>query len=154
MLLQEHHTPVASGLVGGFLIGLIGIFLPPTMFWGEFEIRTLANPGKVVLPHIWPKGGFYGLSPFLQVSLRPLLLPQYIAGLPLDPRAELLLAVGGPNYRFPAPSRAFSPHVLIPMDGLTCPACFCLAYHRQRQVLQTLPVRSDSGLRSFCMFLL
>ena len=71
MVLQEHHTPVASGLVGGFLIGLIGIFLPPTMFWGEFEIRTLANPGKVALPHIWPKGGFYGLSPFLQVSLQP-----------------------------------------------------------------------------------
>ncbi|KAK9821879.1 hypothetical protein WJX74_008487 [Apatococcus lobatus] len=64
--LQEHHTPVASGMVGGFLIGLIGIFLPPTMFWGEFEIRTLANPGEVALPHIWPKGGFYGLSPFLQ----------------------------------------------------------------------------------------
>ncbi|KAK9836389.1 hypothetical protein WJX84_004459 [Apatococcus fuscideae] len=66
--LQEHHTPVASGLVGGLLIGLIGIFLPPTMFWGEFEIRTLANPDKVPLPHVWPKGGFYGLEPFMQAS--------------------------------------------------------------------------------------
>ena len=67
--MQEHHTPVASGMVGGFLIGLIGIFLPPTMFWGEFEIRTLANPTKAALPHIWPKGGFYGLDMFMQVRL-------------------------------------------------------------------------------------
>ncbi len=65
--LQEHHTPVASGLVGGFLIGVIGVFLPPTMFWGEFEIRTLANPVKTALPHIWPKGGFYGTEAFMQV---------------------------------------------------------------------------------------
>lgn len=62
--LQEHHTPVRSGLLGGLVVGVLGVLVPPTMFWGEYEIQTLADPSKP-LPHIWPQGGVYGLAPFL-----------------------------------------------------------------------------------------
>lgn len=61
---HEHHTPVRSGLLGGLLIGILGVLIPPTMFWGEFEIQTLADPSRR-LPHIWPSGGIHGLEPFL-----------------------------------------------------------------------------------------
>lgn len=65
MPVQEHRAPVACGTVGGLLLGVLGIFLPPTMFWGEYEINTLADQHRP-LPHIWPKGGVYGLKPFWQ----------------------------------------------------------------------------------------
>ncbi|KAK9806589.1 hypothetical protein WJX73_005358 [Symbiochloris irregularis] len=61
--LHEHKAPVSCGFVGGFLVGLIGILLPPTMFWGEYEINTLADQSRP-LPHIWPRGGIYGLDVF------------------------------------------------------------------------------------------
>jgi len=73
MHLQEHHTPVRSGLFGGFVIGVVGVLLPPVMFWGEFEIGTLAAP-STALPHIWPKGGVWGLEPFQQNHYTPQLL--------------------------------------------------------------------------------
>ena len=56
---------MACGLVGGLLVGLLGVVLPPTMFWGEYEINTLAAQDRP-LPHIWPKGGIYGFKPFFQ----------------------------------------------------------------------------------------
>lgn len=55
------------------MIGVIGVLLPPVMFWGEFEIGTLAAP-STVLPHIWPKGGVWGLEPFRQDQYTPVLL--------------------------------------------------------------------------------
>lgn len=61
--LQEHKTPVKSGFVGGVLIGLIGIFLPPTMFWSEFEISNMANTAHP-LTHVWPENGLWGTGPF------------------------------------------------------------------------------------------
>ena len=61
--MQEHKTPIASGFIGGAIIGIMGVVLPPIMFWGEFEINTLADNLKP-LPHIWPKGGIYGMQPF------------------------------------------------------------------------------------------
>ena len=33
--LQEHNTPIMSGMTGGLMIGTIGMLLPPVMFWGE-----------------------------------------------------------------------------------------------------------------------
>ena len=54
-----------SGLLGGLLVGILGVLVPPTMFWGEFEIRSLADPSHQPLPHIWPPGGIRGLAPFL-----------------------------------------------------------------------------------------
>lgn len=71
--MQEHHTPVRSGALGGLVIGVIGVLLPPVMFWGEFEIGTLAAPSSA-LPHIWPKGGVWGLEPFQQGHYTPVLL--------------------------------------------------------------------------------
>lgn len=53
-----------SGLLGGLLVGVLGVLVPPTMFWGEYEIQTLADPSRR-LPHIWPSGGVHGLEPFL-----------------------------------------------------------------------------------------
>ena len=73
MCVQEHHTPVRSGALGGLVIGVIGVLLPPVMFWGEFEIGTLAAPASA-LPHIWPKGGVWGLEPFQQGHYTPVLL--------------------------------------------------------------------------------
>lgn len=69
-LLQEHHAPIKCGVLGGFLIGIIGILLPPTMFWGEFEINTLANPTRP-LAHIWPQGGVWGTEVFLHGNYGP-----------------------------------------------------------------------------------
>ncbi|KAL3161825.1 hypothetical protein ABBQ38_008915 [Trebouxia sp. C0009 RCD-2024] len=69
----EHHTPVRSGALGGLVIGIVGVLLPPVMFWGEFEIGTLATPSSA-LPHIWPKGGVWGLEPFQQGHYTPVLL--------------------------------------------------------------------------------
>jgi H+/Cl- antiporter ClcA len=67
---QEHHAPVKCGILGGFLIGVIGVLLPPTMFWGEFEINTLANPARP-LPHIWPQSGIWGTGPFEDGAYSP-----------------------------------------------------------------------------------
>ncbi len=69
-VLQEHHSPIKCGVLGGFLIGIIGILLPPTMFWGEFEINTLANPTRP-LAHIWPQGGVWGTDVFLHGQYGP-----------------------------------------------------------------------------------
>jgi hypothetical protein len=44
----------SAGALGGLLIGCIGVLLPPVMFWGEWEIQTIASGAP--LPHIWPKG--------------------------------------------------------------------------------------------------
>lgn len=70
IVLQEHHSPIKCGVLGGFLIGIIGILLPPTMFWGEFEINTLANPTRP-LAHIWPQGGVWGTDVFLHGQYGP-----------------------------------------------------------------------------------
>eukprot|EP01023_Acetabularia_acetabulum_P042501 TRINITY_DN4206_c0_g1_i13.p1 TRINITY_DN4206_c0_g1~~TRINITY_DN4206_c0_g1_i13.p1 ORF type:complete len:563 (-),score=82.39 TRINITY_DN4206_c0_g1_i13:949-2637(-) len=71
--LQEHKTPVLSGAVGGFIVCIVGAFLPTTMFWGEFEIKTIANP-SIDLPHVWPKGGYFGIAPFYGNEYPPLIL--------------------------------------------------------------------------------
>ena len=69
-LRQEHHAPIKCGVLGGFLIGVLGVLLPPVMFWGEFEINTLANP-KRPLAYIWPQGGVWGTDVFLQGNYGP-----------------------------------------------------------------------------------
>ena len=48
----------SAGALGGLLIGCIGVLLPPVMFWGEWEIQTIASGAP--LPHIWPKGMLLG----------------------------------------------------------------------------------------------
>ena len=34
---------MACGTLGGLLVGILGVLLPPTMFWGEFDINTIAD---------------------------------------------------------------------------------------------------------------
>ena len=40
-----------AGALGGLLIGCIGVLLPPVMFWGEWEIQTIAS-GAPAAPHL------------------------------------------------------------------------------------------------------
>jgi H+/Cl- antiporter ClcA len=63
--LDEHATPVPCGLLGGFIIGIVGMLLPPTMFWGEMELKSWANP-SIPLAHVWPQSGIWGDGQFLQ----------------------------------------------------------------------------------------
>lgn len=57
------EKPVALALLGGVGICVIGVAVPQTLFWGEFEFQTVAalQPTKT-LEHIWPKGGLTGLE--------------------------------------------------------------------------------------------
>ena len=41
--LQEHNTPIMSGMTGGLMIGTIGMLLPPVMFWGEQSACSLVS---------------------------------------------------------------------------------------------------------------
>lgn len=57
--LDEHVTPIKAGTLGGIVIGVICMLLPPVMFWGEFELKSFADPA-IPLPHVWPGGGIWG----------------------------------------------------------------------------------------------
>jgi H+/Cl- antiporter ClcA len=41
------------------------MLLPPTMFWGEFELKSWADP-SIPLAHVWPQSGIWGDGPFMQ----------------------------------------------------------------------------------------
>ena len=44
LALQEGHTPIKSGVVGGILVGIIGVLLPPTMFWVRSQLPAHITP--------------------------------------------------------------------------------------------------------------
>lgn len=50
--------PVQRALIGGMGICTIGVMLPQTLFWGEFEFQTLstASPSSSLM-HVWPTAG-------------------------------------------------------------------------------------------------
>lgn len=48
--------PVVLAALGGLCASVIGVLVPPTMFWSELEIASIAEPGKD-LPNIWPQVG-------------------------------------------------------------------------------------------------
>lgn len=50
---EDTPKPVILATLGGLLIGIIGVLVPPSMFWAEFEIGSIADE-KVPLPHVWP----------------------------------------------------------------------------------------------------
>lgn len=58
MGLGEHDAPLLCGALGGLVIGVLGALLPPTLFWGEFELRSIAD-ASIPLAHIWPQRGFW-----------------------------------------------------------------------------------------------
>ncbi|CAM9358607.1 unnamed protein product [Ectocarpus sp. 13 AM-2016] len=59
---EDTDSPIILCALGGLCVSVLGVLVPPSMFWAEFEIGSIAEPGKD-LPHIWPQGGvFYGLE--------------------------------------------------------------------------------------------
>ena len=53
------RNPIPRAIFGGAGICLIGLIVPHTLFWGEFELETItvkADSAKD-LPHLWPHGG-------------------------------------------------------------------------------------------------
>jgi H+/Cl- antiporter ClcA len=56
--LLDNENAVSRGLAGAVVVCLMGMLIPQTMFWGEFEfqaIATMANTSE--LTHIWPQQG-------------------------------------------------------------------------------------------------
>jgi len=51
---------IVKGLIGGFIIGMIGVIYPETMFWAEYEAQTIITQGEVKLMHGWPTVGVLG----------------------------------------------------------------------------------------------
>ncbi|CAM9780961.1 unnamed protein product [Pylaiella littoralis] len=61
---EDTKSPIILCALGGLCVSVLGVLVPPSMFWAEFEIGSIAEPGRD-LPHIWPQGGlFYGLERF------------------------------------------------------------------------------------------
>jgi H+/Cl- antiporter ClcA len=56
--LLENKNAVYRGLAGATVVCLLGMLIPQTMFWGEFDFQTIATMGPTSeLKHIWPKEG-------------------------------------------------------------------------------------------------
>jgi H+/Cl- antiporter ClcA len=56
--LLENENAVYRGLAGATVVCLLGMLIPQTMFWGEFDFQTIATMGPTSeLSHIWPKEG-------------------------------------------------------------------------------------------------
>lgn len=51
---EDTHAPVLLAALGGMCISVVGVLVPPSMFWAEFEMDSIAEPGKP-LAHIWPQ---------------------------------------------------------------------------------------------------
>jgi H+/Cl- antiporter ClcA len=61
--LMEPSHPVQRALLGATAIIILGLLIPQTMFWGEFEIGTIATMSPASsLPHIWPTTGLTGFE--------------------------------------------------------------------------------------------
>lgn len=54
---------VYRGLLGGFVVILIGVMIPHTMFWGESEFQTISSLSPAsTLPNVWPTSGLFGFE--------------------------------------------------------------------------------------------
>lgn len=53
------NHPVTRSMLGGAGICAIGLLIPQSLFWGEYEIGTIGVAADTVydLPHLWPSGG-------------------------------------------------------------------------------------------------
>ena len=58
------NSPIPRAILGGFGICAIGLAIPQSLFWGEYELEKIAVAADSVrdLPHLWPKGGLTGLE--------------------------------------------------------------------------------------------
>jgi H+/Cl- antiporter ClcA len=58
--LLQNENAVYRGLAGATVVCLLGMLIPQTMFWGEFEFQTIAKMLPTsTLPHIWPQKGMF-----------------------------------------------------------------------------------------------
>lgn len=61
--LLTKERAVARALMGAIVIVVLGTLVPHTMFWGEFEIQTIATMSPAsTLDHIWPTQGAIGFE--------------------------------------------------------------------------------------------
>jgi len=47
---SEPHRAAVAGAIAGCLVGVIGMFLPHVMFWGESQLQSLIDKGRTPLP--------------------------------------------------------------------------------------------------------
>mmetsp|Transcript_24450 Transcript_24450/g.30081 ORF Transcript_24450/g.30081 Transcript_24450/m.30081 type:complete len:523 (+) Transcript_24450:164-1732(+) len=61
-LLANENAPQRA-LVGAVVIVGLGMVIPQTLFWGEFEFQTIAtmSPAKDLV-HVWPTSGLFGFE--------------------------------------------------------------------------------------------
>ncbi|KAL7534442.1 hypothetical protein ACHAWF_004837, partial [Thalassiosira exigua] len=63
LLDDENACAVPRALVAAIPIAGIGMLVPQTMFWGEYEIGAIATPSPASdLPHVWPTSGLLGFE--------------------------------------------------------------------------------------------
>jgi H+/Cl- antiporter ClcA len=61
--LIPNERAVYRALLGSVVIVVLGMFIPHTMFWGEFEIDTIGTMSPAsTLDHIWPTYGLIGFE--------------------------------------------------------------------------------------------
>lgn len=52
---------IPRALIGGTFVILLGMLIPQTMFWGEYEFDTLSTLAPAsTLKHVWPTSGLLG----------------------------------------------------------------------------------------------
>ncbi|EEC46046.1 predicted protein [Phaeodactylum tricornutum CCAP 1055/1] len=47
---EEPKRAAVAGALAGFIVGVIGMFVPHTMFWGEAQLQNLIDKGRTPLP--------------------------------------------------------------------------------------------------------
>ncbi|KAL9185531.1 hypothetical protein ACHAXT_003308 [Thalassiosira profunda] len=63
LLDDENIFAVRRCLVGAVGVALIGMLIPQTMFWGEYEIQAIATLSPASkLAHVWPTSGLIGFE--------------------------------------------------------------------------------------------
>ncbi len=58
------NSPIRRAMFGGLGICAIGLAVPQSLFWGEYELEKIAVATDSVrdLPHLWPPGGLTGFE--------------------------------------------------------------------------------------------
>eukprot|EP00581_Thalassiosira_minuscula_P008705 CAMPEP_0183707640 /NCGR_PEP_ID=MMETSP0737-20130205/4162_1 /TAXON_ID=385413 /ORGANISM="Thalassiosira miniscula, Strain CCMP1093" /LENGTH=647 /DNA_ID=CAMNT_0025935361 /DNA_START=304 /DNA_END=2247 /DNA_ORIENTATION=+ len=63
LLDDENRYAVPRVLLGASGVAILGMLVPHTMFWGEFEVQRLATLAPASeLPHAWPTSGLLGFE--------------------------------------------------------------------------------------------
>lgn len=61
-LLKDENAPNRA-LYGAVVVVILGMAIPQTMFWGEYEFQTLSTMSPAsTLNHIWPTTGLFGFE--------------------------------------------------------------------------------------------